>query len=99
VEGIGTHAEAMNEGPAPVGGVVRDAAGAPVALVRISFTRGPVPLPDIVALTDVRGRFVLSAPIPGQYEISGISDEAGRTSVTVDVPPQGIQEIELRLGG
>jgi protocatechuate 3,4-dioxygenase beta subunit len=82
--------------PALVGGVVRDAAGEPVALARVSFTAGPTALPDIAALTDATGRFTLSAPQPGRYEISVVSDDAGASTATVEIPTGGARvQIDL----
>lgn len=75
---------------------MRDAAGRPVALARVSFTSAPVPLPDVAALTDAAGRFTLTAPRPGRYEISVFSDDAGSAAATVDVRPGGARvQIDL----
>jgi hypothetical protein len=80
----------------PVGGVVRDTTGAPVAFATVALTRGPVPLPDIAALTDAHGSFVLSVPQPGAYEITAVS-AAGRATAAIEVPPDGVPRLELRI--
>lgn len=51
-------------------GVVRDDNGNPVSEARVSFLAGPVPLPDIAALTDIDGTFALSTPAAGEYVIA-----------------------------
>ena len=75
--------------PVPIGGVVRDAAGRPVAVARVAFTAGPGPLPEIAALTDAEGRFVLSAPQPGRYELAVHGEDGSSAAATVDVPAAG----------
>lgn len=77
--------------PVPVGGVVRDAAGRPVAVARVAFTAGPGPLPEIAALTGSDGRFTRSAPRSGRYEVSVFGDDGGTAGTTVDVPAAGAE--------
>ncbi len=84
--------------PAPVGGVVRDAAGRPVAVARVAFTGGPGPLPEIAALTGADGRFTLSAPQPGRYEIAVFSDDGTSAAAVVDVSAAGA-EVVIDLPG
>jgi Carboxypeptidase regulatory-like domain len=55
--------------PHLIRGVVRDPSGRPVAQARAFFAGGPVPVPDVAALTDERGEFVLSVPAPGMWEL------------------------------
>lgn len=88
----------MTSGSRIISGVVRDQQGNPIAGARVAFTAGPVPLPDIAALTDSGGRFTLSAPARGRYAIQCIADGFAPASVTVEVDSaQEIQvEIELR---
>jgi hypothetical protein len=86
----------MADNPTMVAGVVLDSAGGPVAEARVFFTSGPVPLPDIVALTDGDGRFALSAPVPGTYDIEVAADLPGgpaRKSVSIEVQ----RPLEIRL--
>ena len=75
----------------PVSGVVRDARGAPVALARVSFVSGPGALPDVAALTDGQGRFTLSAPRAGNYEIGCNADAQGSARLAVVVGERGVQ--------
>jgi hypothetical protein len=51
----------------------------------VSFTAGPVSLPDIAALTDRHGSFTLTAPTAGTYEIEAVADgfRSKKVSVTV----------------
>lgn len=52
-----------------ISGQVRDSEGRPVAEARVSFAGGPVPLPDIAAMTGEDGSFQVAAPVPGEYSI------------------------------
>jgi hypothetical protein len=52
-----------------ISGIVRSADGKPVTGASVFFASGPGSFPDIAALTDGQGRFALSAPSPGTYEI------------------------------
>lgn len=66
-------------------GVVRDQSGKPLAEATIAFASGPAPLPDIATLTDQNGRFQLSAPTPGSYNVvCTLPDGRGETR-TVEV--------------
>ena len=80
----------------PVSGVVRDARGAPVALARVWFRSGPGALPDVAALTDGQGRFTLSAPRAGSYEIGCSTDTLGSARAGIVVRDQGVQ-VEIVL--
>ena len=75
----------MPPGPALVSGIVLDPVGNGVAGARVSFAAGPVPLPDIAALTDARGAFTLSAPVPGEYIVQCVADGYRPRSVRVSV--------------
>ena len=68
-----------------IAGTVLDAAGKPVAQARVYFSSAPGSVPDVAAMTDAAGRFKLSAPQPGSYEISARSEAAGtgQSKVTV----------------
>jgi hypothetical protein len=62
----------MSDNPLVIAGVVVNAEGNPLEGARVYFVAGPIPLPDIAALTDGNGRFALSAPVSGTYQL-GIS--------------------------
>lgn len=66
-------------------GLVLDDAGHPVAGARVGFAEGPVPLPDIAAVTGSDGVFQLSAPVPGRYSIVCTSPAGASTGESVDV--------------
>jgi hypothetical protein len=90
----------MSVNPSTIAGVVVDARGNPVEEARVYFVEGPLPLPDIAALTDSSGRFALSAPVPGIYLI-GVASEgfAGlvQETTTVEVREERSIDLEVRL--
>ncbi len=55
--------------PQVITGRVRDHTGEPVPGARVFFASGPVPLPDVAALTGPDGVFRLTAPAPGEYSV------------------------------
>lgn len=93
-----TEAAKMSTNPSTICGVVVDARGNPVEEARVYFVEGPVPLPDIAALTDSSGRFALSAPVPGTYLI-GVASEgpAGLVQKTTTVEVREEQDIDLEV--
>jgi Carboxypeptidase regulatory-like domain len=82
-----------------VSGVVRDSAGRPVAGARAFFSAGPVPFPDIAAVTDQTGRFTLSAPAAGTYEVTCSGESGAAAAQAVEVAEGGESPVELRLDG
>jgi uncharacterized GH25 family protein len=80
-----------------ISGVVRGPSGKPVPDARVSFTNGPVPLPDTAALTDDNGSFSLSAPSPGAYTIEVNADGFAPKSVTVKIPGGEKTDLDIRL--
>ena len=86
-------ASAMNV----ISGVVRDPRNNPVSQARVYFTHGPVPLPDIAALTDNSGAFSLSAPVPGTYTIECAAEGFANTTATVTVAGGQETHLEIRL--
>jgi hypothetical protein len=80
-----------------VAGRVLDAAGAPVDQARVAFADAPVPVPDIAAVTGPDGRFALSAPAPGRYELIGAAEVRGTARVTVDVPGDQPIDVDITL--
>jgi len=80
-----------------VSGLVRDASGRPIAGARVSFTSGPVALPDIAALTDGGGAFTLTASAPGTYEVEAVADGFASRKVSVVVGEGGRAHANFRL--
>lgn len=68
-----------------VRGEVRGAGGEPVEGARVSITSAPVPVPEIVTLTDGRGRFELAAPSAGEYAFTARA-AAGSVTGRVVIP-------------
>jgi hypothetical protein len=83
-----------------ISGVVVDAEDNPLEGARVYFVAGPIPLPDIAALTDSNGRFALSAPVSGTYQL-GVASEgpAGflQETTTVEVGEERDVDLEVRL--
>jgi len=84
--------------PGLVSGVVRDATGRPVSEARVYFVSGPVPLPDIAALTDGDGTFSLSVPSAGTYGIECATGDGSPERATVTVPAGKEVRLEIQLG-
>ena len=80
-----------------VSGVVRDPNGAPVPQARVFVARGPVPVPDIAALTNAEGRFTVSLPAPGTYELAFAAEGYQPSSASVEVTGEQEPRLELRL--
>ena len=80
-----------------ISGTVVDAGGRPVAQARVYAVKAPGPMPDIAALTDRQGRFTITAPLPGGYEIGCTSDAHGSATAAVRVD-DGPAHVEIRLG-
>jgi hypothetical protein len=83
-----------------IAGMVVDAEGNPIEGARVYFVEGPVPLPDIAALTDDSGHFALSAPVVGPYQL-GVTSEGSaglvQETTTVEVGEERGIELEVRL--
>jgi hypothetical protein len=90
----------MSVNPPVIAGVVVDAKGNPVQGARVYFMEGPVPFPDIAALTDSSGRFALSAPVSGTYQL-GVASEGSAGLVqemsTVEVGEEQELDLEIQL--
>src|ERR671915_2437319 len=86
----------MSDNPPVVAGMVVDAKGNPVEGARVYFVEGPVPLPDIAALTNSNGRFALSAPTSGTYQL-GIASEgpSGFLQETTTVEVGVVRSVEF----
>jgi hypothetical protein len=74
-----------------ISGVVQDLHGKPIAQAPVYFTNGPVPLPDIAALTDEEGAFTLTAPTRGSYTIACAAEGFAPTEVSIEIPYLEIQ--------
>jgi hypothetical protein len=83
--------------PGIIAGVVSDREGTAVPSARVVFLAGPTPLPDIAALTDSRGAFTLSAPVPGDYTIQCVADGHAPQSIHVSVGAGQRVEVHCRL--
>jgi hypothetical protein len=80
-----------------ISGVVRDSQGNPTAHARVYFTSGPVPLPDIAALTSKDGMFSLSAPVSGSYTLACVADGFAPIEVTAAVTDNKETQLDIRL--
>jgi Carboxypeptidase regulatory-like domain len=82
---------------AVIRGTVLTGGGEPLRGARVYFVRGPVPLPDIAALTAQDGSFVLSAPAAGEYQIGAAADGFAPSAVSVRVTEADSANVTLRL--
>ena len=80
-----------------ISGVVRGPDGQPLPNARVYFTKGPVPLPEIAAITNESGEFTLTAPAPGDYVIEGVADEFKPQSSKVKVKGNATLRVDLPL--
>jgi hypothetical protein len=90
----------MSDNPPVIAGVVVDAEGNPVEEARVYFVDGPVSLPDLAALTDRSGRFALSAPVLGTYQLGVVSEGHGgvvQETTTVEVGEEQGVDLEVQL--
>lgn len=85
--------------PTIVSGTVTDPSGKPVPSAAVSYVRGPVPLPEIAALTGDDGAFSLTAPVPGRYEVQ-VNAEGHRPAVrSFEVESPGVPvRLDFRFG-
>ena len=65
--------------------------------LRVSFLAGPVPLPDIAALTDIDGTFALSAPVVGEYVIAVDIEQFVRKGVKITLESNEDKHIAISL--
>jgi hypothetical protein len=77
--------------------VVRASDGQPIAGARVFFASGPGSFPDIAALTDNEGRFTLSAPSPGAYQIEAAADGFATTRKAIDARSGRQVNVEISL--
>ena len=79
-----------------ISGAVVDEQGRPVHGARVYVVQGPVPVPDIAAVTDPGGRFDLAAPVPGAYTVGWAGESGTAGSAEVEVGGEGA-EVTLRV--
>ena len=79
------------------GVVLRGSNGEPIAEARVFFASTPTATPDIAALTNDRGEFALSAPVPGEYAIEVAAEGFAPEGVVVEVAEDADAEAEIRL--
>ena len=84
--------------PRLIAGTVLSAAGQPVAQARVFVLAAPGSVPDVALLTDANGRFELSAPRPGTYQIGAATDGLGSGRAVVVVGARDVQ-VQIALGG
>lgn len=80
-----------------ISGLVTDQSNEPIAMARIFFTAGPVPLPDVAALSGNDGRFRLSVTAPGLYTLRCVADGFSPTSTMVTASPNQEAKVIFRL--
>lgn len=85
--------------PEVIFGRVLGPGGKPIGNARVYFTQGPVPLPEIAALTDDSGKFSLTAPAPGKYVIAGAAEGFENSSATVNVAKGKEAHVDIKLKG
>lgn len=87
----------MAQQPGTISGVVKNAQGQPIEQARIYFVDGPVPLPEIAALTNSDGEFTLTAPAPGAYQIECATDASTPVRITVTVQGGKNSQVKIKL--
>lgn len=85
--------------PRTIRGVVLSENGQPAADVVVGLASGPVPLPDIAAVTGEQGDFILAAPAVGQYVVTVSYPDGRQESRTLDVAAEDTEvALEVRPG-
>ncbi|HEY7785271.1 MAG TPA: carboxypeptidase-like regulatory domain-containing protein [Pyrinomonadaceae bacterium] len=79
-----------------ISGSVHGPKGA-IADARVYFVASPGPLPDIAALTDSDGFFLLTVPDAGNYKIRVSADGFAEKTVSVDIDRQKRVELDIEL--
>lgn len=83
--------------PGLISGAICNLRGKPVADARVYVTDGPVPLPDIAALTDADGRFALSVPAAGSYTFECSAEGFAPKRVTLNVVSGQQAQLDFQL--
>lgn len=86
----------MADRPHVISGFVRDASGSPVSGARIFLASAPVATPDIAILSDRQGRFSITAPVQGVYQIQCAADGFAPANAAVKVAGADVTA-EIRL--
>lgn len=79
-------------------GNVIDANDEPIEWATILFVSGPVDLPDVAAVTDARGEFIVSVPSPGTYRLACHAESHDPLEVTTVVGGADVQ-LTFRIDG
>lgn len=88
------------QAPRTIRGVVLSEDGRPATDVVVGLASGPVPLPDIAAVTGERGDFILTAPAAGQYVVTVSFPDGAQERVTVQVAEEDTEvALQVRPGG
>jgi hypothetical protein len=77
-------------------GTVVDLSGAPVRWAAVWVAAGPGPTPDIAAMTDTTGTFVLTAARSGKYRIGCRAEGLATEEIEIDVG-SGDVDVEISL--
>ena len=80
-----------------ISGRVCDVAGGAIAGACVFFLEGPVALPDIAALTNEKGEFSLSVPVPGAYRIGCAADGHPPAQVDTVIEAGSRPQVEINL--
>ncbi|MBZ0288658.1 MAG: carboxypeptidase-like regulatory domain-containing protein [Anaerolineae bacterium] len=80
-----------------ISGTIRDQNGKPVAGARVYFTSSPVSLPDIAALTDADGTFIVTVPVSGDYTLAAAAGDTPPTAFRVTVGVAEETRLEIRI--
>ena len=78
-------------------GLLRNSADGPIEDGHIWIASGPGAFPDVAALSDSNGGFVLSVPATGTYEIVVSADGYHEVRQVVNVPIESAASAEFRL--
>ena len=88
------------QAPRTIRGVVLSEDGRPAPDVVVVLASGPVPLPDIAAVTGERGDFVLTAPAAGEYVVTVSFPDGAQESRAVQVAEEDAEvALQVRPGG
>ena len=86
--------------PRTIRGVVLLEDGRPATDVVVGVASGPVPLPDIAAITGEQGDFILAAPAVGQYVLTVSYPDGTQENRTLHVAEEDTEvALEVRPGG